>query len=200
VKVVCATGGAFCCKGGSPSFGQAIIGASAGFSGGKYRARCRHAGLLQRLNGKQVRVRATPCLCCPRNGQRVWACRNATGREPGKATCQDLRARIPAFAHHWTDVPRGSGHRTLGARACAFVVLPHAIPRLWLAGLRGRLSATGRNPSCIQIQPRAATAATLAFNCRCLVLDLAAFRRRPATRSDCRHGDPPGNPYQRVDE
>jgi hypothetical protein len=74
--------------------------------------------LLQRLNGKQVRVRATPCLCCPRNGKRVWACRNATGQKPGKATGQDLRARIPAFAHHWTEVSRGSGHRTLGARAC----------------------------------------------------------------------------------
>ena len=103
---------------------QGIIPSPLMASSGANCARCRQAAVLPRLNGKQVRVVrfcTTPCLCCPRNGKRVRACQEATGRQPGKATRQDSRARIPAFAQESTEVPRGSGHGTLGARVCSLV-------------------------------------------------------------------------------
>jgi hypothetical protein len=40
-------------------------------------------------------------LCCPRNGKRVRICQYATVTIHGKATNQNLQARIPALGTVW---------------------------------------------------------------------------------------------------
>ena len=110
----------------------------------------------QRLNGKQVRVVKTPCLCCPRNGKRVWVYRYATGRKAWEGDTSrlvspdtGLRANRRKCRGEADTVCQAQLSNARAQHLASFS--PSDSSDFQFADLRGRLSAIGRNLTCIHV-------------------------------------------------
>ena len=83
----------------------------------KHRARCRNADPLQRLNGKQVRVRKDTMPELPPQRSASAGMSKCHWAKTWEGDIPRLASPDTGLRTHLTQVPRGSGHETLGCAA-----------------------------------------------------------------------------------